>query len=354
MNPREQMPAAPSNRTVDLRSDTVSVPTPEMLDAMRNAAVGDDVYGEDPTVNRLQAMVAEMCAKEAALFVSSGTMGNLLSIKALTRPGDEVILEADSHAYHWESGGYAALANVGVRLIEAERGIIRAEQIPPAVRPRNVHYGRSSLVILENTHNRGGGSVYPVQTVAAIAQACREHGLRLHMDGARIFDACVAAGCEVADYARHVDSVTFCLSKSLGCPVGSMIAGDGDFIEQVRWLRHMFGGAMRQVGYLAAAGIYALEHNIERLAEDHENARRLADGIREIAGLRLAYDPPETNMVYFDVSPPRDPVDLCREFRDDGLLVGGPEGNPVRAVTHIGITADDVDRALAILQAHCA
>jgi threonine aldolase len=173
------------------------------------------------------------------------------------------------------------------------------------------------------------------------------------MDGARIFDACVAAGCDVADYTRHVDSVTFCLSKSLGCPVGSMIAGDREFIETARWLRHMFGGAMRQVGYLAAAGIYALEHNIQRLAEDHDSARRLADGIRGMAGLRLVYDPPETNMVYFEVLPPGSPAELQARVRKDGLLVGGPEGNPVRAVTHMGITRADIDYAVSVLRAHC-
>jgi threonine aldolase len=353
MVPQEQVPAAP-DKIIDLRSDTVSVPTLPMLDAMRNAAVGDDVYGEDPTVNRLQAMVAEMCGKDAALFVTSGTMGNLLSIKAQTQPGDEIILEATSHTYHWETGGYAALAGVGVRLIHADRGILQPEQVLQAVPPPDLHHARSRLVVLENTHNRGGGSVYPVETVAAISEVCRQQGLTLHMDGARLFDACVAAGCKPADYGRHVDSVTFCLSKSLGCPVGSMIAGSRGFIEQVRWLRHMFGGAMRQVGYLAAAGVYALENNVERLIEDHENARRLADGIRGLGGIRLVYDRPETNMVYFDVLPPRPPGELCQALRGDGLLVGGHESNPVRAVTHIGITADDIDRAIAILRAHCA
>ena len=338
---------------VDLRSDTVSVPTPGMLEAMMNADVGDDVYGEDPSANRLEAMVAEMCGKEAAVFVNSGTMGNLLSIKAMTQPGDEVILEADSHTYHWETGGYAALAGVSLRMIKADRGIIQPGQIAPAVRGRDLHHPRSTLVVLENTHNRGGGSVYPVETVEGIAAVCREHGLRLHMDGARLFDACIAAGCQPADYARHVDSVTFCLSKSLGCPVGSMIAGDREFIDRVRWLRHMFGGAMRQIGYMAAAGIYALEHHVDRLAEDHENARRLADGIRLIPGVRLVYDPPETNMVYFDVLPPDTPDALIGRLRDRGILMGGPEGNPVRAVTHIGVTADDIDRTAEALRSTC-
>jgi threonine aldolase len=343
-----------AEHTVDLRSDTVTKPTRGMLQAMMAAEVGDDVYGEDPTANRLQEMVAELTGKEASILVSSGTMGNLLSIKAQTQPGDEAIMDSESHTYHFESGGYAALSGVGFRFIRAERGIIRPEQIPPAIRPRNLHHARSTLVLLENTHNRGGGSVYPVQTVARIGEACRERRLRVHMDGARLFDACAAAGCKPSDYAQHVDSVTFCLSKSLGCPAGSMIAGDRDFIEQVRWLRHMFGGAMRQVGYLAAAGIYALEHHVGRLGEDHENARRLADAIRRLAGLRLVYDPPETNMVYFDALPPLTPAEVVQTLKAEGVLVGGPEGNPIRAVTHLGITAEDVERTASVLRKHFA
>ncbi len=346
------MTAKVTGQTVDLRSDTVSVPTASMLRAMMSAKVGDDVYGEDPTANRLEAMVAEMLGKEASIFVSSGTMGNLLSIRAQTQPGDEVIMDVNSHTYHYETGGYAALAGVGFRFIDAEKGIIRAEQIAPLVRPENLHYARTRAVLLENTHNRGGGTVYPVKTVAEIGEACRKHGLKLHMDGARLFDACVAAGCKARDYAQHVDTVTFCLSKSLGCPVGSMIAGERDVIARIRKLRHQFGGAMRQIGYLAAAGIYALENNISRLAEDHENARLLADGVRETKGLRLLNDPPETNMVYFEVLPPHDENEFYATMKAEGMLIGGPEGNPLRAVTHIGITRHDIERTVAALQKH--
>ncbi len=329
--------------TIDLRSDTVTVPTPPMLAAMMAAPVGDDVYGEDPTVNRLQETMAGLLGKEAALFVPSGTMGNLVCVKTQTQAGDEVILDADSHYYFYEGGGYAAVAGVSVRFVHGERGIIRPEQIPPMVQPDDEHFARSRLVLIENTHNRGGGSVYPVETVAAIGEVCRQHGLRLHMDGARLFNACAATGARPADYARHVDSVSVCLSKGLGCPVGSVIAGGSGFIARARRFRKMFGGGMRQAGYLAAAGLYALEHNVERLAEDHANARRLADAVRAHPSLRLKYDPPETNMIYFDVLPPLDPAAFGAALAERGILIDG-DGATFRAVTHVGITEANVER----------
>jgi len=339
-------------QVVDLRSDTVTVPTAPMLRAMMKAKVGDDVYGEDPTVNRLQEMVADLLGKEAALFVASGTMGNLVCIKAQTGPGDEIILDAGSHCYEHEGGGYAAVAGVSVRLLQTDRGIIQPEQVREAIRPRDPHFPRSRLVIIENTHNAGGGSVYPVQTVRDIADVCDKHGLGLHMDGARLFNACVAAGVNPADYARPVDSVAICLSKGLGCPVGSVVAGDSEFIERARRVRKMLGGGMRQAGYLAAAGIYALRHNVERLAEDHENARLLADGIRRIKALRLRYDPPETNMVYFDVLPPHSPDALRETLKVKGILIGGERRSTFRGVTHLGITRRDIRQVVAGLRAH--
>lgn len=342
------MPVA--RKIIDLRSDTVTIPTPPMLRAMMRAEVGDDVYGEDPSVNRLQELVAEMLGKEAALFVASGTMGNLVCIKAHTEPGDELILDSESHCYQHEGGGYAAVAGVSVRLLQTERGIIQPEQIAQAVRPDDAHFARSRLVVIENTHNSGGGSVYPVQTVRRIGEICRRLGLALHVDGARLFNACVAAGAEPAEYARHADSVTICLSKGLGCPVGSVVAGTQEFIARARRVRKMLGGGMRQAGYLAAAGLYALEHNIERLAEDHENARLLADGIREIKGLRLRYDPPETNMVYLDVLPPRSPAGFREALKAKGILIGGERRATFRAVTHIGITRRDIQRTVSALR----
>lgn len=342
----------PKNDIVDLRSDTVSVPTPEMLDAMMRAEVGDDVYGEDPSANRLEAMTAELLGKEAAVFVASGTMANLVSIRADTEPGDEVILDADSHCFHYESAGYAAVAGVGFRLVDGERGILQPEQIEAAIRPPDVHFARSRLVILENTHNRGGGSVYPVETVQRIADVCREHDLQVYMDGARLLNACVATGAAPTDYTRHVDSVSICLSKSLGCPAGSLVAGSKEFAQRARRFRKMFGGGMRQVGYLAAAGVYALEHNVERLPEDHENARLLGDGIRGIRGLKLRYDPPDTNMVYFDVLPPCTPAEFRDAMKKAGVLVGNTGGATFRAVTHIGITRADIERVVSALQTH--
>jgi threonine aldolase len=339
---------------IDLRSDTLTVPTEGMLRAMAAAEVGDDVYGEDPSVNRLQDMVAERLGKEAALFVASGTMGNLVCVKAQTRPGDEVIMDAGSHVYHYEGGGYAAVAGVSVRLIRAERGILEPEQVAEAVRTADPHLARSRLVVIENTHNRGGGSVYPVETVEAIGALCRERGLGLHVDGARLFNACAAAGAEPADYARHADTVTICLSKGLGCPVGSVVAGTAEFTAEAHRVRKMLGGGMRQAGYLAAAGVYALEHHVERLAEDHENARLLADGIRDVEGLRLKYDPPETNMVYFGVEPPRRAGGLMQALEEAGVRIGyvGEEG--FRAVTHVGITRADVERVVEALRSHFA
>ncbi len=339
-----------ASKTIDLRSDTVTVPTPEMLDAMMAAEVGDDVYREDPTANRLEAIAAEMLGKEAAVFVPTGTMANLLSIRTHTQPGDEIIMDAGSHPYQYEAGGYAAVAGVSVRFVSGERGIIRPDQISPQVRPDNVHFPRSRLVIIENTHNRGGGSVYPLETVRAIRRVCSEHSLRLHMDGARLFNACVATGADPADYGRLVDSVSICLSKGLGCPVGSLVAGEAEFIARARRFRKMLGGGMRQIGHLCAAGIYALENNVERLAEDHANARRLADGIRGIEGLRLKYDPPETNMVYFEALPPRSASKIAEKLERRRIRILQTGETIFRAVPHIGITAEDIDRVVAELR----
>ena len=340
-------------RPIDLRSDTVTIPTAPMLKAMMAAEVGDDVYGEDPSVNCLEAAVAELLGKEAALFVPSGTMANIVSIRAHTEPGDEVILDANSHCYFYEGGGYAAVAGVSVRFVQGERGIIRAEQIPPLIRPANVHFARSRLVVIENTHNRGGGSVYTVEGVEAIGRVCRDRGLRLHMDGARLLNACAATGAVPRDYTRHMDSVSICLSKGLGCPVGSLVAGGADFIARARRFRKMFGGAMRQAGYLAAAGLYALEHNVERLAEDHANARLLADAVRACPALRLKYDPPETNMVYIELLPPLEPAAFLAALKAQGVLIGQTDGATFRAVTHIGITAADIARVGRALRAVC-
>ncbi|MDP6439680.1 MAG: GntG family PLP-dependent aldolase [Candidatus Brocadiia bacterium] len=338
---------------IDLRSDTVTVPTPGMLKAMMEAEVGDDVFGEDPTANRLQGMAAGLLGKEAALFVASGTMANQVCLKAWTRPGDEVITDSGSHICNYEAGAPAAISGVTLRLLDADRGILSPEQIEPAIRPDNDHFPASRLVAIENTHNRGGGSVYPVETVRGIGEVCRRHNLVLHLDGARLLNACAAEGVDPADYTRHVDSVTLCFSKGLGCPVGSVVAGSREFVRSARRVRKMFGGGMRQIGYIAAAAIYALENNVDRLREDHDNARALADGIAQIESLHLKFEP-VTNMVYFDVLPPLTPDGLLSRLDEAGVRMLCLWGTTFRAVCHIHITRPDIDATLRALRETCA
>ena len=334
---------------IDLRSDTVTVPTPEMLRAMMSAEVGDDVYGEDPTASRLEAMAAELLGKEQAVFVPSGTMANQVSMKVWTRPGDQLLADMESHVYRHEAGAPAALSGVTFGLIEGERGILSAQQVEEAILPDDLHCPRTRLVVIENTHNGGGGTVYPVRTVREIGQLCRQRGIVLHMDGARLLNACVAEGVEVTAYTEHVDSVTLCFSKGLGCPVGSVTAGSQGFARAARRVRKMLGGGMRQIGYLAAAAIYALEHNVDRLKEDHDNARALAEGIAGVQTLHLRGEPP-TNMVYFDVLDPLTPGGVLSSLQDKGVLVLNTGGATFRAVTHLGITRQDIDRAVRALR----
>jgi threonine aldolase len=287
-------------KIIDLRSDTVTKPSHAMREAMMKAEVGDDVFAEDPTINRLEQMSATMLSKEAAVFVASGTMANQVAIKTHTQPGDEVILESNSHSYNYESGAIAAFSAVQVMPLQGERGVITAEQVEEAIRPvGNPHFAITRLIILENTHNRGGGKIFPIEEMQKIKAVALKHNLKMHLDGARIFNACVETGIDVSEYASLFDSLSFCLSKGLGAPVGSLIAGSSEFIQRARRYRKLVGGGMRQAGILAAAGIYALQHNIDRLKEDHENARLLAQTIRETPGLKLVYDEIETNMVYF-------------------------------------------------------
>ena len=259
---------------IDLRSDTVTKPTPAMRKAMAEAEVGDDVFGEDPTVNALQEKVAKILGKEASIFVPSGTMANQLAIKSHTQPGDEVIIEATSHPYNFEAGASAALSGIQFYCLKGIRGILDASQIEEAIRPDDHHFPVTRLICLENTHNRGGGSVYPIKKIAEISRFAKSKGLLLHLDGARLWNASVAAGIKPQEYAQWADSVSVCLSKGLGAPIGSLVAGSKTFIDRVHRFRKMFGGGMRQVGIIAAAGIYALDHHIGRLKEDHENAKR--------------------------------------------------------------------------------
>lgn len=334
-------------RLVDLRSDTVTKPTPPMRQAMMEAEVGDDVFGEDPTVNALQDRVAQLLGKEAALFVASGTMANQLAIKAHTQPGDEVITEASSHTMNFEGGAGAILSGIQFLPVQGKRGIFTAEQVEAAIRPDDVHFPTSRLVVIENTHNRGGGSIFPLSIIQEISDLARRRGLRMHMDGARLWNACSATGISPAQYAAPFDSVSVCLSKALGCPVGSLIAGPADFIKRAHRFRKVVGGGTRQAGILAAAGIYALDHHLARLEEDHRKAQRLARGLASVPGLICHPEDVETNIIYFDVSPSgRTALEIVSACKRKGVLLLPTDSHLIRAVTHLDVSFEDIEEAL--------
>jgi len=329
---------------IDLRSDTVTRPTPAMREAMARADVGDDVYGEDPTVNRLQELVAARLGKEAALFVPSGTMANQIALRSLSEPGDGAIAARDSHIWLYESGAAAALAGVQFTLI-GEQGSFGAEDVRAAIYPSDDHFPRTRVVCVENTHNRSGGRIFPLERIREVAQLSRARGLRLHLDGARIWNAEAATGIDAARWAEPFDTVSCCLSKGLGAPVGSLVAGSRERIVRAHRFRKMQGGGMRQAGVLAAAGLYALEHHTKRLSEDHANARRLADGLAALPGVTLT--PPETNIVIFRRP---DASAWAARLRTRGLYLSEISSDSLRAVTHLDVSAQDVDRALAIMR----
>jgi len=331
---------------IDLRSDTVTKPTAAMREAMARAEVGDDVYGEDPTVNRLEAMAADLLGKEAGLFVPSGVMGNQLAIRLHTRPGDEVIIEGTSHIIRYEGGSASSLSGVQLCCVPGSRGLLSPEAVEAVIRPRELHFPPTTLLCLEQTHNVGGGSVYPFRTMERIVEVGRKQGLALHLDGARLFNAVIKTGVSAAEHARLFDTVSFCLSKGLGAPVGSMIVSDRDRIARLRRLRKVFGGGMRQVGILAAAGIYALEHHINRLAEDHENAKRLAQSLATIPGVMVDVEATETNMVLYKVPQAKDSTDvILRKCKEAGLLFNAVGDRAFRLVTHLDVTSGDVAEA---------
>jgi threonine aldolase len=333
------------NAVIDLRSDTVSKPSDAMRHAMASAEVGDDVFGDDPTVRALEERAAGLLGKEAALFVPSGTMGNLLSVMTHTRPGDEILLGDQSHIFQYELGGAARIANVLTRpLANHEDGSIDPAAIAAAIRQENLHSPGTTLLCLENTHNRCGGAALPLTVMDEMTAVARERKVAVHLDGARVFNAAAALGVPAARIARDCDSVSFCLSKGLGCPVGSVLCGPGEFIERARRNRKLLGGGMRQVGILAAAGLYALDHNITRLSDDHANARVLADGLRKLAPFRP--NDPATNIVVVDIVQGR-LAGWLAELEQQGVLgvAFGPQR--MRLVTHINITREDVDEALA-------
>ncbi|MDH3602866.1 MAG: low-specificity L-threonine aldolase [Candidatus Tectomicrobia bacterium] len=338
---------------IDLRSDTVTKPSPEMRRAMAEAEVGDDVFGEDPTINRLQELAAEMLGKEAALFVSSGTMANQICAKVHTQPGDEIVMEQTNHLFRAESGGVAALSGVQVHALPGTRGVITAEQVAPVIRSGdNPHDAPTRLVCLENTHNRGGGTVYPLEAIRDIHDLTRQHGIALHLDGARLLNASVAMGVTATEITQYFDSCTLCLSKGLGAPVGSVIAASADFIKRANRYRKMFGGAMRQAGIIAAAGIYALEHNVERLAEDHQHAKLLAERLGHLKGLHLDPQEVETNILFLQLDPAKARLDaqaLSQGMRERGVLANASNPTTMRLVTHLDVTRAEVETAAEVI-----
>jgi len=331
---------------VDLRSDTLTLPTAEMREAMARAEVGDDVWEEDPTMKRLEGLAAERLGKEAALFVTSGTQGNLVSVLAQTRPGQEVVLDAYAHIFNAEVASAAVIGGVQMRPTVTERGFLSPAQVREALRPANIHIPPTGLVCIENTHNRHGGTCCTPQEIAAVAAVAHEAGVPVHLDGARIFNAAVALGRPARDFARDVDSVTFCVSKGLSAPVGSLICGSADFIGRARRVRKMLGGGMRQAGIIAAAGIVALERMVDRLAEDHVNARTLAEGLAKLPRLSIDLASVQTNIVILRVDRPGGADELVAGCAARKVKLHAMSPTFIRCVTHKDVDGDDIRRTL--------
>lgn len=332
-------------RRVDLRSDTVTKPTPEMRRAMYEAEVGDDVYGEDPTVNRLEEEAAACFGKEAGLFVASGTQGNLISVLTHTSPGQEVILEKESHIFYYEVGGCALIGGLQMRPLAGTGGAMDPAEVEAAIRPVNIHFPPTGLIALENTHNLSGGKILPQENVNAIAEVAARHHIPLHLDGARIFNAVVALGKPAAELAAPFTSVMFCLSKGLGAPVGSVIVGPREWIERARKWRKRLGGGMRQAGILAAAGLVALKTMVDRLAEDHALARRLGEGLANLPGLRV--EPPQTNMVLVDVGGTGLSASyFVNRLAESGVLANATAPTKIRFVAHKDVGREDIEYTL--------
>ncbi len=339
---------------IDLRSDTVTKPTPGMVAAMSAAAVGDDVFGEDPTVNALEERVAALFGHEAGLFVPTGTMANQIAVRVHCRPQDEILIETTSHICLWEAGGAAALSGVTCRTVDSRthNGLLSATDLEGKIRPDDMHSVRTRLVCLENTHNRGGGSCYTLEAARAISAWARAHKLGVHLDGARVWNALVKTNATAAQWGAPFDTVAVCFSKGLGAPVGSVLVGPRDLIAHGRRVRKLFGGAMRQVGYLAAACHYALDHNISRLADDHAHAALLADAVRAVPGFTLVPPEVETNLVWFEVSGRHGTAkDVAAKLKGAGVLVAPLGDTVVRAVTHLGVTRAECEAAATAIRA---
>ena len=332
---------------IDLRSDTVTRPTQAMRQVMATAKVGDDVMGDDPTVKALERRTAEILSKPAAVYMPSGTMSNEIAIRSHTEPGDEIILEATSHLYFFEAGAPAALSGVTCRLIEGRCGIFTAEQVQAALRPRNIHFPVTKLLCVENTHNSGGGTVWPIETLVQVTRTARQAGLKTHLDGARLWNAAVASGYSEAECAQHFDSISVCFSKGLGAPVGSALVGSEEFIQRARRFRKMFGGGMRQSGIIAAGALYALQNHRQRLAEDHSNAKRLAKRLAHLPGIQIDPAAVETNIVFFRLTS-MTAAELTAKLKERNVLLSPFGSHVIRAVTHLEIASEQIDAALEV------
>jgi threonine aldolase len=318
---------------------------------MAEAEVGDDVFGEDPTVNELQERVASMLGKERGLFVPSGVMGNQLAIKSHTQPGDEIILEQDAHIFQYETTAPAFISHVQVYTIPGKRGVITAEQIKKVIRSKAYYLPTTKLICLENTHNRAGGTIFPIDEMKRVHELAIEHGLKMHLDGARLWNASVASGISLRDYAQYFDSVSVCFSKGLGAPVGSVLCGNEDFIERAHRFRKILGGGMRQVGVLAAAGLHAIEHNIERLKEDHEKARCFADMVNQSGRIMVDLESVQTNIVIVDIERTnKNPEELLAALKERGVLLTQGGYRQLRAVMHLDVSMEEVQTAAKIIQ----
>lgn len=330
---------------IDLRSDTVTRPTPAMRAAIQAAQVGDDVFNDDPTVNRLQERVAALLGKEAALYVPSGTMSNQICVKAHTQPGDELLCEASCHIYNYEAGGPAVLSGVTCRTFEGDFGILDVSQLDGKIRADDQHLVRTRLVCLENTHNRGGGRVYPIEKIQAISVWAHQNGLIMHLDGARLWNAVVATGTPATEWAAQFDTVSVCFSKGLGAPIGSALVGPREFVDRARKIRKLFGGGMRQAGMAAAGALYAVENHIDRLADDHRNARVIAQAVADTPGLRLHPPDVETNLVWFLVDPDLGTAkDVAAALKSRNILIHAAGPQMVRVCTHLDVSAAQAER----------
>lgn len=336
-------------KTIDLRSDTVTLPTTEMKEAMVNAPLGDDVYGEDPTTNAFQEEMAGLFGMEAGLFVPTGVLGNQLALKAWTQPGEEVIVERESHIFNYETAAPALMSAVQLNTVPTRRGVFALDDLAGAIRPPEYYYPLTSLVCIENTHNRYGGTLYGVERIRELQRFCTERNLRLHLDGARIWNAHVATGTTLREYGQSVDSISICFSKGLGAPMGSMLLGPRDFIERAHKFRKIFGGGMRQTGIMAAAAQHAVNHHLQLLAKDHERARLLADGLQRRDGFFVDESRVQTNMVLLDFTASAlSPNRAMQLLADNGILIGKGMGRALRAVTHLGLSDDDLRQSIKV------